>query len=326
MRSPRRLALIQPTAAAVCALAIGLGACGAGTKASSSIGTSSTHTSVRPGAGKPPVVIGDKNFSEQFVLGWLYRKALEAQGFDVSLDENIGPSEVTMQALTSGRLDMYPEYLETWNRSIAGYQRVFRTRSAAYRAGQSYAQAHGLELLAPTPFSDTSAIAVASRYAAENALKTIGDLRNVAATLTIGGPPQFSQSQNGLPAIEREYAFVPAAFRALEVGDQYRALDAGLVQAADVNSTDGQLISDSYTVLRDPRNAFGWGNVVPVVPLKVVDAEGPAFAATINRVSALLTAEVMRRLNAAVDISHEDPSKVAKQFLSDHGLISGAAG
>ena len=43
---------------------------------------------------------------------------------------------------------------------------------------------------------------------------------------------------------------------------------------------------------------FGWGNVVPVASVRALDAEGPAFEATINRVSALLTLPAMRELNA----------------------------
>ena len=48
--------------------------------------------------------------------------------------------------------------------------------------------------------------------------------------------------------------------------------------------------------------------------------EGPAFVATINRVSALLTLQAIRQLNAAVDLSGEDPAAVAQQFLAAHGL------
>ena len=66
---------------------------------------------------------------------------------------------------------------------------------------------------------------------------------------------------------------------------------------------------------------FGIGNVVPVVSSKVLDEEGPAFAATINRVSSLLTLSAIRAMNAAVDLSGQDPAGVAKRFLVDHGVI-----
>ncbi len=278
-----------------------------------------------PGAGRPRVMLGDKNFAEQFVLGELYMQALQARGFSVELNRNIGPTEVTIQALQSGRIDIYPEYLGTWNTKVAGYHRVFQTLSGAYRAAQRYAVGRGLRLLDPTPFSNTGAIAVTPVYAKAGGVRTIADLGRVAHALTLGGPLQFAQ----LPALERSYNFVPAAFKALEGGAQYQALDAGAVQAAEVNTTDGQLIVPDYQLLSDPRHVFGWGNVVPVVPAKVLAAEGPAFAATINEVDSLLSTSVMRALNASVDLAHQDPALVARQFLLAHGVLpiqSGSSG
>lgn len=330
MQCPSRKALI-PCAAVALAMTL-LVACGGSGRPVAAIqstptttpaasATSATTAALLPGTGRPQIMIGDKNYTEQFVLGELYDQALTAEGFTVVLNRNIGPTDVTIQALESGRLDMYPEYLNVWNQSVAGNQRSFASRRMAYRAAERYAIAHGLKLLDPTPFSDTDAIAVSQSYATDNGLRGIGDLGSVAQKLTVGAPPQFQQSPDGLPAIEQAYGFMPAAFSALAVGDQYQALDQGSVQAADVNSTDGQLTSHSYSVLRDPMHVFGWGNVVPVVTDKVLLAEGPSFGATIDDVSALLTTGVMRRLNAEVDISNQDPAVVAKQFLLAHGLL-----
>ena len=131
------------------------------------------------------------------------------------------------------------------------------TPNAAYQAGQRYALAHGLELLNPTQFSDTDAVGVSFNYAVQNGLSTIGDLRKVASSLSFGAPPQFQQSQTGLSALEQAYGFTPAAFKPLEIGAQYKALDAGTVQAADVNTTDAQLTTGNYRLLRDPRKVFG---------------------------------------------------------------------
>jgi osmoprotectant transport system substrate-binding protein len=308
--------------AALVAGALVLGACGHGKSSHGGITHSATATApALPGAGKPEIMIGDKNFTEQFLLGELYRQALVAQGFTVSLSRNIGPTEVTLQALQSGRLDMYPEYIETWNRDVAKIAHTFGTASAAYRAGQRYALAHGLELLDATPFSDTDAIGVTVTYAAQNGLRALGDLQAVASNLTLGAPPQFQQDPRALPLLEQVYGFTPAAVKSVEIGDQYQALDHGSIQAADVQSTDGELTTGKYQLLRDPLHVLGWGNVVPVISTKLVTVEGPAFAATVNRVTALLTTTVMRRLNAAIDVSHQDPMVVAKQFLQTNGLV-----
>jgi osmoprotectant transport system substrate-binding protein len=293
------------------------------TTATTSTTTSSSSTTSLAGSGKPAVVIGDKNFNEQFVLGQLYLQALQAQGFSVTIDRNIGATAVTVQALATGRLAMYPEYLQTWNADVAGDARGYRSVAAAYEAGQHYALDHGFVLLDPTPFGDTGAIAVTVAYAAQNHLRSIHDLRRVAKSLTLGGPLQFQQGAGALlPALEQTYGFAPAAFTALAVGQQYQLLDQGSIQAADVDTTDGQLATGDYTLLSDPKNVFGWGNVVPVVSTRALDEEGPAFAATVNRVSALLSTGVMRQLNELVDVAGQSPVAVASAFLQTHGLLT----
>jgi osmoprotectant transport system substrate-binding protein len=283
--------------------------------------TTTTTSTVLPGTGKPELLIGDKNYTEQFVLGELYAEALTAQGYSVQLNSNIGPTSVTLAALGDGQLDMYPEYLGYWVYDIAHHRGAFRTAAQAYTAAQLYAGKHGLTLLNPTPFSDTPAIAVTDAYAEQNGLHSIGDLRGVASKLTMGGPPQFEQSNPGLPSIEQVYGFAPAAYTPLDIGAQYQELDNGSIQAADVNTTDGQLAGGDYTVLRDPRSAFGWGQVVPVVSTKVLDEMGPDFVATINKVNSLLTLANIRSLNAGVDVANQSQASVARQFLQTHGVI-----
>ncbi len=314
---------LRALAAAALPLALALAGCGGG-KHHASIRSSSTTTATSPlpGSGRPPIAVGDTNtYPEQFVLGALYEQALAAAGFSVSLNRNIGPPEVRIKALESGSVTFYPEYIDAWNTAIRGYPQSFPSARTAYRAGQRAALDHGLELLDPTPFSDTDAIAVTLAYALNHDLSTIGDLRKVEARLTIGGPPQFQSSSPGLAQLVAAYALVPAAFKSIPVGEQYKALDQNIVQAADVNSTDGELAGGDYVLLGDPAHVFGWGNVAPVVSLKAAEQEGPAFVRTIDRVSALLGTRVMRQLNADVAVLGEDPTTVAKQFLEAHHLV-----
>src|SRR5436305_12447535 len=88
-------------------LTTALAACGSNDSSSSS---SSTTSASLPGKGKPAVTLGDKNFTEQYILGELYAQALKAKGYTVKVKSNIGSSEITDKALTSGQIDLYPEY------------------------------------------------------------------------------------------------------------------------------------------------------------------------------------------------------------------------
>jgi osmoprotectant transport system substrate-binding protein len=289
---------------------------------SSSQGSGTSDTTALPGAGKPTITVGDKNFGEQFVLGQLYLQALRAQGFSVNLNQNIGPTDVTVQAVENGSLTVYPEYLNTFNTAIAGYHHGFRTLLDAYQGAQHYALAHGMQVLAPTPFSDTDGLAVTVAYAAENHVRSIFDLNRLSAGITVGGPAQFQTGSPGLPDLNIDYGFVPIGYRAMAVGDQYAALNNGSIQVADVNTTDGQLDTGDYVLMRDPRRTFGWGNVIPVVSAKAAAAEGSAFTDTILRVDDMLDTDTIRKLNYAVSIAGLDPAGVARQFLQTHGLLT----
>ena len=280
-----------------------------------------TVTQVLPGADRPQVTLGDKNTPEQFLLGELYDQALSAEGFSVTLTRNIGPSSVYLAALAQGSLDMYPEYLNVWTGQVAGQATCCESFRATLDGGEAYAASHALELLAPTPFSDIQAIAVTTAFARAHRLRTLGDLRRVADNLTLGAPLEFSQDPAGLPAIEQAYGFQPAATDPIGIGEQYTDLRDGTVQAAYVNTTDGELSTPEFTVLRDPRHVLGYGNVVPVATTSMLNAEGPSFRMTVDRVSALLTMPVIRGLNAELEVPGETPTGLAREFLIAHGLV-----
>jgi len=57
------------------------------------------------------VSLGTKDFTEEFVLGQLYKQALEHKGITVDYHENIGSTEVIQTALRSGKINAYPEYV-----------------------------------------------------------------------------------------------------------------------------------------------------------------------------------------------------------------------
>src|SRR3954464_7168152 len=133
----------------------------------------------------PTITIGTKNFTEQFILGELYKQALEASGFKVSLKSNIGSSEIVDRALTAGSLDMYPEYTGVLLSEIAGVRARPRTPQAAYRRAKAFEETRGFTLLSMTPFSDSNALAVTPKVAKEFHLRTIKDLGRVPGA-TIG--------------------------------------------------------------------------------------------------------------------------------------------
>ncbi len=313
---------------AACAVSLALAACGSSGNSSSS--GSSTHTTSAtiavikpaasgPGVGKPAVTIGDKNFSEEYILGQLYTQALEAKGYTIKLHENIGSSEIIWKAFTSGAIDMYPEYTGTLLSAVAGQTKEPESAAAAYAQAKEYVEKYGATLLDYTPFYDSDALATLPSYASAHHLVSIADLKPLGKALTLGGPPKFATRFQGLLGLKQLYGVVPT-FKPIAIELSYKALESGQVGVQLVFSTDGQLLGGKFKVLTDPKHVFGFQNVAPVVKQSVLTAEGPAFAETINKVSALLTIPAIQQMNSAVSIDKQSPASVAHSFLAANGL------
>jgi osmoprotectant transport system substrate-binding protein len=272
-----------------------------------------------PGVGKPAVTIGDKNFAEENILGQLYTQALEAKGYKITLKENVGSSEIIYKALTSGQIEMYPEYTGTLLSAIAEQTKEPASAQAAYAEAKAFVEKHGLTLLNFTPFYDSDALATLPSYASAHHLASIADLKALGKSVTLGAPPEFATRFEGLLGLKQLYGVVPT-FKPIAIELSYKALESGQVDVQNVFSTDGQLLSGKFKVLADPKHVFGFQNVAPVVKKSVLAAEGPAFEQTLNKVSSLLTIIAIQQMNSAVSIDKQSASSVAHQFLAANGL------
>jgi osmoprotectant transport system substrate-binding protein len=276
-----------------------------------------------PGKGRPVVVLGDKNFPEEYILGDLYQQALQAKGYRVQLKPNLGSTEIAWKALQAGQIDGYPEYDGTLLATIAGITKNAANARAAALETRRWLARKGYEFTNVTPFSDSDAIAVLKSYARAHHLSTIASLKPLGAAVKLGGAPEFAtRFPDGLPGLERIYGVKPT-FVPLNIPSFYAALDSGQVQAAAVFSTDPPLKTGKYTVLKDTKFIFGFQNVGMVIKRKVAQAEGPAFIATINAVSRLLTQKAIIALNSAVEVDKQSPAAVAHAFLRANGLLKG---
>src|SRR5215472_19044647 len=283
----------------------------------------------QPGAGKPAVTLGSKNFSEALILGQLYAQALQAEGFTVRLKENIGPTEVIDPGLLNGSIDLYPEYIgeiiTTLTNIALGAPGDAGSNVApappdswqqAYEQAARFEDRRGFTLLQPTPFQNHDALAVTRAFAARYHLTTIEQLKGLGP-LKYGAYQPLQTRYEGLVGLQQAYGLGNLQFMPMVPGAPvYAAVDSGQIQVAGVFTTDPQLRSGKYVVLSDPKNIFGYQNVAPVVNKAVLSREGPAFAQTLNAVSSHLTLAAMQQLNAEVVLGHQSPAAAARQFLA----------
>jgi osmoprotectant transport system substrate-binding protein len=307
---------------AVIAMLFVVGCGGDDNESSSGGGTgTSSSSSDQPGAGKPAVTIGTKDFTEEFVLGQLYKQALEAKGYKVNYKENIGATEIIDKALVSKQIDGYPEYTGVSQSVVFKQDALPKSPEETQQVVKDLYEKRGQAVSDATPFQDTDAIATTKEFAAKNNLKSVADLKDIPP-FTLGARPEFKNRFNGLKGMAQVYGVKDnLKFKQLALGLQYPSLDKGDVDTANVFSTDAQLASGKYTVLEDPKGVFGFQNVYFVINKDKLQAlGGQSFMDVINSVNKLLTPEAMTSMNAAVDLDKKKPADVAKAFLDANNL------
>lgn len=314
---------------AVLAVAGLIAACGgsSSTKSSSSAAAaggsttssaSSAGGSSGSGSSGGTLTLGTKNFTEEFIVGQLYRQALQAKGCHINYKENIGATEVVDKALTSGQIDAYPEYTGESTATVFGINKNVSSPQEEYNlAKQAYAK-RGQVMSQMTPFFDTDAIAVTKAYAKKYGLTTTADLKKVPH-FTLGARPEFLNRQEGAAGMKKVYGVKNFSFKSLALGLQYQALDSGAVQAIDVFTTDPQLASGKYVVLKDPKNIFGFQNIALIVNKNKVNV-CPSLMSTVDSINKELTTPAIIAMNKAVAIDHQQPAAVAGAFLKANHL------
>lgn len=325
-RSWRPAARISAVLVALLATALLLGACGSSKKSStttsssaSSSSSGSSTSSSSSGSGKS-ITIGTKNFTEEYILGELYAQVLAAKGYKVSLKENIGSTEITDKALTSGQIDAYPEYTGESVSTVAKINTIATSAQQEYSLAEAFYNKRGQAMSQMTPFYDTDDIATTKAYATAHHLTTITDLAKLPH-FVLGAAPEFLNRQEGALGLRSVYGVKNFSFKSLAEGLNYQALDTGGVDAADVFTTDPQLASGKYTLLTDPKHIFGYQNIAFIINKpKLAQLGGQSFMNIINQVNALLTTQAMVAMNKAVAIDKQSPTAVAKSFLTANHL------
>jgi osmoprotectant transport system substrate-binding protein len=306
-------------AAVIAVLLAGLLLAACGSSKSSTSTTTTTSASSTAGAGKPAVTLGSKNFAESNIIGQLYAQALRAKGFTINLKSEIGSTELIWKALKAGQIEGYPEYTGVLLSAVAEQKKEPASEQQAYEQAKAFVEKEGFTMLDKTPFYDTNVLIVKPQYASEHSLSSIGDLKPLNNKFTIGGAPELATREEGLPGIKKLYG-VEGKFKPVSIELSYQAIEGGQVDVQSVFSTDGQLLGGKFKTLSDPKHVFGFQNVAPIIKKSVVEAQGPVFSETLNKVNALLTIPAMQQMNKAVSIDKQSAESVAKQFLTANGL------
>jgi glycine betaine/choline ABC-type transport system substrate-binding protein len=316
---------------AVLCLALAFGACGGDDESSSSGSSSGGGDTAQSGNeiqkvsgadSKPTITVGSKNFTEQFILGEIYAQALQAAGFKVKKELNLGSELIAYKALKSGKISAYPEYTGTALTSFFGVKTtdVPRDANKAYEDAKAGFAKNGIVAYPPTPFENTYRLGMTKETASKlGDPKVISDLKGKEGDLSITGFPECKQRNDCLLGVEDTYGLKFGKFVSSE--QKYQVLDSGAADVAFIFTTDGDLASGKYVILDDDKKFFPPYNVTFNARKETADELGPDGQKVIEAVQKPLTEKVMQELNARVDIDKQKAEDVAREYLQSAGFI-----
>ena len=276
----------------------------------------------------PSVTVGSKNFTEQFVLGELYAQALEAKGFNVERQLNLGSEQIADRALQDGQIDFYPEYTGTALVALLDYseqdlERLDTPEKTYEEARRLYSERDPADtMLTPADFNNNYGIFVRRDVAEEQGLETLDDLAEASGELRFASYSEFQDRSDGYPNMQENYPGLDFAdIRVVnDLGLRYQGVTDDEADVGVGFLTDGQLTSDDLTVLEDTKSIWPFYYPAPVVRSDVLE-ENPEMEEILNSVSATLNVDIMRNLNGRVDLQQEEPADVAREHLESEGLL-----
>lgn len=259
------------------------------------------------------VVIGSKDFTENYILAELYALALEDNGFEVERSFGIASSAVHT-SITSDEIDLYPEYTGTGLLSVLGLPLETDPQKVYDTVKEQYKEQFDIDWLDYSSATDSQGLVITTAAAEKYGISTISDLQKYADKLRFASQGEFDEREDGIPALEATYGpFDWASSKVYDNGLKYQIL---LNDEADV--TPGvhhrrTAVNEAFTLLEDDKYVWPPYNIAPVVRGEVLEAY-PEIADILNAIDAILDTETLTQLNAKVDVDQEEYEEVAAEY------------
>lgn len=267
------------------------------------------------------VRVGWKNFSEELFLGELYAQLLEKAGLHVERKPYLGSTQIAMEAMQRGEIDLYPEYTGTALLVILKLPPASDPRAVYETVKREFQKRYSIAWLDPSPFNDSQALASTREVAQRFNLRTLSDVGRAAPQLRIAVTAEFLNRPDGLPGLRRAYGgFAFKQIVQVDIGLRYQALLDKRADIAVAFSTDGEIAEYDLIVFDDDKHAFPPYQAAPIARDAALQ-KYPSIAPTLNKVAPLLDDATIRSVNLAINGPKKlEPADVVLDFLQKHQL------
>ena len=251
--------------------------------------------------------IGSKRFTESYILGEILTQTA-APHVKTEHRQGLGNTAIVFEALKSGSIDLYPEYLGTIDREILKNP----APTSLDEMNRALAPA-GLGIAIRLGFNNTYALAMRNSDAEQRAIRTLSDLAAHPA-LQIGLSHEFLGRADGWPGLAQRYG-LPQKPLGLEHGIAYEALTKKQVDVIDIYSTDAKIDKLGLHVLTDDLDYFPRYDAVLLYRLDMAQ-RFPAAWRALQAMQGKISSTDMIAMNAAVELDGQTFAAAARSYLS----------
>jgi osmoprotectant transport system permease protein len=263
--------------------------------------------------------VGSKRFTESYILGEIIKQtAAGPGGTPATHSQGLGNTAIVLNALTTGSIDVYPEYTGTIAKEILKLDAVPPLPELNAKLAPL-----GLAAGVPLGFNNTYALAMRANDARAQGIGSLSDLREHPG-LRLGLSQEFIGRADGWPGLKRAYDLPFATPRGLDHGLAYEAIAQLQVDVIDIYSTDAKLDRYGLTVLGDDRHYFPRYDAVLLYRADLPQRLPQAWAA-LARLEGGIDEATMRRMNAAAELEGQTFATVAAAFVARRASAAATA-
>ena len=248
------------------------------------------------------ITVGSFDFAESVLLAEIYSQSLEHAGFTVERAFALGPREFVAPALAVGLIELVPEYVGSAGTFVhRGQAAVTSDLASSYLRLVRGLEGQRVAALTPSPAQNANTFVVARSTGDAMELRTLSDVAAVADELVFGGPPECQRRLLCLVGLEEKYGITFGTVVSLRAGPLVeQALRDGGIDLGLMFTSDAAMLSADFVELRDDRHLQPAENITPLVREEALGRWGDPLIDAVDAVSARLTTDGLRQLNAEV--------------------------
>ncbi len=230
-----------------------------------------------PAALTNEVTIGNKNFTEQRIIGQMMKQLLEDRGFKVNLVRELSTTALR-QGMEAGDIDICADYTGTaWMVHLGHAYEPGVDNNELYQLVKEEEKGKGFVWLNPIWNNNTYVLVSWSEFVEENGIESLSDLAalyqegEVEIKTFVGF--EFSARPDGLPALEEFYGFRVdgASLMNGAPGASLTGLEKHQCEVAMVFGTDSIIAKYGWHVYLDDQTFFPPYDLTPYVRAEVLD-------------------------------------------------------